>query len=354
MGKLFVFTAPRTAGYQDYEDAPLKPDEVRIQTLYSGISAGTELTFYRGTNPYLSKRWDADRRLFVPGEQSSISYPVTNLGYEEVGEVIEVGADVHDISLGTQVFGTWGHRTHYVANLDYVRPRLMPAGADPIFGIFSHLGAIALNGVHDADIKLGDTVAVFGLGALGQLVALMARRSGAKVIAVDLHDSRLAMAKQLGADVILNASRDQPAEAIKALTGGLGADVCIEVSGATQALHEAIRSVAYSARVVAMGFFQGEAKGLFLGDEFHHNRINLVCSQISGVSPETSYRWSKMRLWQSAVKLQAEGWLDLRPLITHRAPFEQAGSMYDALDQRPNEVLLAVLEFNGSFSEQSS
>ncbi len=346
MGKLLVFTAPRTPGYQAYDDAPLKPDEVRIRTLYSGISAGTELTFYRGTNPYLSKQWDADKRLFRASEQATFAYPVTNLGYEEVGEIIEVGNAVADIPIGAQLFGTWGHRTHFVANLNYVRPRLMPEGADPLFGIFSHLGAIALNGVHDADIKLGDTVAVFGLGALGQIVAVMARQSGAKVIAVDLHDSRLDMARTLGADVTLNAARDNPAEAIKALTNGLGADVCIEVSGSTVALHEAIRAVAYSARVVAMGFFQGDAHGLYLGDEFHHNRIALICSQISGVSPETSYRWNKPRLWQSAVRLQAEGWFDLRPLITHRAPFERAAELYEAIDQRPNEVVLPLLEFD--------
>jgi len=347
MGKVFVFTAPHTTGYQTYADAPLKADEVRIKTLYSGISAGTELTYYRGTNPYLSKRWDADRKLFIAGDSASISYPVTNLGYEEVGEIIEAGAGV-DIPIGSRLFGTWGHRTHFVANLDYVRPRLMPEGADPLFGIFSHLGAIALNGVHDADLKLGDTVAIFGMGALGQLVALMAHRSGAHVIAVDLHDSRLQMAKSLGAQVTLNARRDQPAEVIKALTNGLGADVCIEVSGSTQALHEAIRAAAYSARVVAMGFFQGEAHGLYLGDEFHHNRIALVCSQISGVSPETSYRWNKMRLWQTAVQLQTDGWFDARPLITHRAPFEQAGGFYQRLDEHPDDVLIAVLEFEES------
>lgn len=345
MGTAFVFNAPRTPAYQTYEDAPLKPDEVRIRTLFSGISAGTELTYYRGTNPYLSKRWDADRRLFVEGEQATFSYPVLNLGYEEVGEVIETGAAVTDIAIGTRLFGTWGHRTHFVANLDYVRPRLMPAGADPLFGIFSHLGAIALNGVHDANIKLGDTVAIFGMGALGQLVAMMARRSGARVIAIDLHDSRLEMAGRLGADITLNARRDQPAETIKSLTGGLGADVCIEVSGSTAALHEAIRTVAYSARVVAMGFFQGNAQGLFLGDEFHHNRVNLVCSQISGVAPEISNRWNKLRLWQSAVRLQAEGWLDFRPVITHRAPFEQAVALFATIDQHPDEVLHAVLEF---------
>ncbi len=347
MSTLFVFDAPYSGAFQTLSDPPLQPDEIRIQSLYSGISAGTELTYWRGTNPYLTRRWDADRRLFVDSAEPSFSYPVLNLGYEEVGQVVEVGAAVSDIPVGARLFGTWGHRTHHVAKFDYARPRLMPAGLDPLCGIFSHLGAIALNGVHDAAIRLGDTVAIFGLGALGQIVALMAKRSGAKVIAVDLLDSRLEMAQSLGADVVLNAGQGSAAEAIKDLTGGLGADVCIEVSGSTIALNEAIRAAAYSARVVAMGFFQGEAKGLTLGAEFHHNRINLVCSQISGVSPELSYRWTKLRLWQSAIRLQADGVLDLRALITHRAPFADAESMYRLIDERPNEVLLAVLEFGG-------
>jgi 2-desacetyl-2-hydroxyethyl bacteriochlorophyllide A dehydrogenase len=346
MGELLVLNAPHELGFQTYEDAPLKPDELRIQTLYSGISAGTELTFYRGTNPYLSKRWDADKRLFLPQPDSTFTYPVMNLGYEEVGEVIEVGSAVTDIPIGTHLFGMWGHRTQHVANFDYVRPRLMPKGVEPIFGIFSHLGAIALNGVHDATIRLGDTVAIFGMGALGQIVAMMARKSGAKIIAIDLHESRLEMAKRLGADVTLNAGEGSIAEKVKEMTNGLGADVCIEVSGSTIALNEAIRTAAYSSKVVAMGFFQGEAKGLLLGEEFHHNRINLVCSQISGVAPDLQHRWNKMRLWQTAVRLQVEGILDLRPIITHRAPFEHAQELYEALDQRPQEVVHAVIEFN--------
>lgn len=345
MGTLFVFTAPRESAYENYEDAPLQPDELRIKTLYSGLSAGTELTYYRGTNPYLQKQWDATQKLFVSGADSFFKYPIRNLGYEEVGEVVEVGSAVTDIPPGTLVFGTWGHRTHHVAPISYVRPRLMPPGLDPLAGIFSHIGAIALNGVHDAALSIGDKVAVFGLGVLGQIVAQAARQSGAEVIAIDLHEKRLALAKELGAHHTLNAKDGNIAEQIKAMTSGRGADVCIEVSGATVALQEAIRSAAYSARVVAMGFFQGEAKGLFLGEEFHHNRINLVCSQISGPAPERSYRWDKLRLWQTAIQLQARGVLNLLPLITHRGTFDDMAALYALLDQQPDQVLQAVVRF---------
>lgn len=345
MGQVLVFQQPRQITFEEEAERPLAANEVRLQTLYSGISAGTELTAYRGSNPYLHKQWDEGRRLFVPAEQTSLTYPVRGWGYEEVGRIIEVGDEVDDLAVGWRIFGTWGHRTHHIVSADYARQRLMPESLDSILGIFSHLGAIALNGIHDGRIRLGETVAVFGLGALGQIVAQAARRSGAKVIAVDLHDVRLEMAGELGADVVLNAATEKTAEAIKALTDGRGADVCFEVTGSTRALNEAVRAAAYSARVVTMGFFQGEAQGLYLGEEFHHNRINLVCSQISGVDPELNYRWDRLRLARTAIDLQAEGVLNLQPLITHVEMFENAAVLFETLDHSPEQVVQAVIGF---------
>lgn len=344
MTKTLAFTRPRQVGYETTDDPPLNPDEVRLKTLFSGISAGTEMSAYRGTSPYMAKQWDPARRLFLPAEDASLRYPCY-VGYEEVGEVIEVGAEVADVPLGARVFGTWTHKSHHVLKAADARARRLPDGADPIIGIFSHIGAIALNGVFDGAIRLGETVAVFGLGVLGQIVAQGARQSGARVIAVDLHDSRLEKAKTLGAHVTLNAQRDNPAEAIKDLTGGRGADVCFEVSGSTLALNEAVRAVAYSARVVAMGFFQGEASGLTLGEEFHHNRVNVVCSQISGLAPELTHRWDRLRLVQTAIRLAAEGVLNLPALISHRAPFDEAARLFDLIDQNPDQIMQAVIEF---------
>jgi len=345
MGRSLAFEGPRQVGFVPDEGKPLGPDDVRLKTLYSGISAGTELTFYRGSNPYLHKQWDASRRLFVPQDAVSLEFPVLNVGYEEVGEIVETGASVTGIPVGTRVFGVWGHRTHHVAPAEYVRPRMLPDGLDPILGIFSRIGAIALNGVHDGRIRIGETVAVFGLGVLGQIVAQAAQQSGARVIGVDLHDSRLTMAKDFRINTTLNPARDNVAEAIKDLTGGRGADVCFEVTGVSAALGEAIRAAAYSARVVAMGFFQGEASGLFLGEEFHHNRVNVVCSQISGTDPELTYRWDRLRMEQTTMRLQADGLLNLRPLITHVAAFEDAASLFEALDKTPEDVMQAVIDF---------
>jgi threonine dehydrogenase-like Zn-dependent dehydrogenase len=340
-----ILNAPRELAFEPIEQGALAPGEIRIRTLFSGISAGTELTQYRGTSPFMDRRWDEERRLFVGGEGPSWPYPVRTLGYEEVGEIVEVGAGVPDLRVGQHVFGTWNHRTHHVAAADYARERLMPEGADPRIGIFSHIGAVALNGVHDAQIRIGDTVAVFGLGVPGQIVAQAARASGARVIAVDPDPARRAIAERCGAWATLDPVPGGAAERIKAMTGNRGADACIEVSGAAPALSDAIRAVAYSSRVVAMGFFQGDVAGLRLGEEYHLNRVQLICSQISGVAPEASYRWSKPRLWRTAVELQHEGILDLLPLITHRASFAEAPMLFEQLDTGAPGMLQAMLEF---------
>ena len=343
--KALILKAPGELAFEAIEERPLGPQEVRIRTLLSGISAGTELSQYRGTNPFMHRQWDEQRRLFVAAESPSWPYPVRNLGYEECGEIVEVGSGVIDLKPGQRVFGTWGHRTQHVADAAYARERLLPEGADARIGIFSHIGAVALNGVHDAQLRIGDVVGVFGLGVPGQIVAQAATASGATVIGVDPDSDRRAMAESLGTAHALDPNTGNVAEAIKAMTDGRGADACIEVSGAPAALAEAIRAVAYSARVVAMGFFQGEVSGLRLGDEFHHNRVQLICSQIGGVAPEASYRWSKPRLWRTAIELQHAGTLSLFPLITHSAPFNHAASLFDRLDRGEAGLLQAVLEF---------
>jgi len=184
MATMVSFTGPRRAQVVPEATRPLGDAEVRIRTLYSGISAGTELTAYRGSNPYLTKRWDEADRLFVDGA-TSIDYPVDGWGYEEVGEVTEVGPAVTSVQVGDRIWGTWGHRSETVQGEAQAAARILPLGTDPRIGIFSQIGAIALNVILDADIHVGETVAVFGLGVPGQLVAQLARLNGARVIAVD-------------------------------------------------------------------------------------------------------------------------------------------------------------------------
>jgi threonine dehydrogenase-like Zn-dependent dehydrogenase len=337
--------SPGHVALEEEPDAEIGATGVSVRTLFSGISAGTELTAYRGSNPYLSKRWDPQLHLFLDGK-STVSYPFDRWGYEEVGVVEKVGRNVTKVAPGDLIWGAWGHRSTAVLEEPYAAGRILPAGTDPMVGIFSEIGGIALNVVLDADIHVSETVAVFGLGVLGQLVAQLARLNGADVIAVDMRPHRLRLAEQLGAKHTIDASSGEVAERVRELTGGRGADVSLEVTGSYRALHEAIRATAYNSRVVAAGFFQGKAADLRLGEEFHHNRIQLVCSQIAGVAAGVSHRWNRYRLTSSAVRLAVTGQLRVRPLITHILPVAEAGEAFRMLANGSTHVLQVVLAFD--------
>lgn len=338
--QVLLVQEPHVITYSEFESYPLDAGDVRVRTLYSGISAGTEMTIYRGSNPYGHKHWDADLKLFLPAGDDPRFYPAP-LGYEQVGYISETSPDVSDLHVGDVLYGSWGHRTEAILPARNAAPNCFRADSDPRQGIFARSGAIALNGVLDAQINVGEGVAVFGAGVIGLLVMALARLSGARVIGVDNNVHRLSRASTF-ADELISAD---PAVRIKEETRGRGADVAIEATGNDVALNEAIRSVAYSGRVVSLGFYQNNAKGLYLGEEFHHNRVQIICSQIGGVNPQLSYRWNIMRLENTIMALQEAERLKLLPLITQEIPFSQAASAYRLLDEYADSAIQVVLTF---------
>src|SRR5690606_22567782 len=130
------FSGPRQVELVEIDPAPLGPGEVRVATWFSGISAGTELTAYRGTNPYLVSTWDSEHRIFEPGTPT-FGYPVVGWGYSEVGEVVEVADDVTAPRVGDVVHGIWGHRSDAVLPASALDWRVLPDDADPLLGTFA-------------------------------------------------------------------------------------------------------------------------------------------------------------------------------------------------------------------------
>ena len=279
MPQVVQFSAPGIVELVDCPPQQLTPGHARVRTWYSGISAGTELTAYRGSNPYLNKSWDAGRRVFTDGAPT-FAYPVTGWGYSEVGEVVEVADDASGLMPGEVVFGAWGHRSDAVLSSDVLVRRTLPAGVQPVHAVFARVGAIALNAVLAGEPHLGEQVAVFGQGVIGLLAGQLARLSGARVVAVDALEARRRLALRLGASDVVPA--DAPAGAgavVRGLTGDVGVDLAIELSGNYRALHEALRCVVTDGRVVAAGFYQGDGAALRLGEEFHHNRVQVVAAR---------------------------------------------------------------------------
>lgn len=345
MPTVVQFTEPLRVELVDTEVQQLPAGHIRVRTWYSGISAGTELTAYRGSNPYLRMAWDPERHLFVAGPPS-FDYPVSGWGYSEVGEVVEVAPDVTTVRLGEVVAGIWGHRSEGVIPANAPHRRTLPDGMDPLAGVFARSGAIALNSVLAAEMRIGENVAVFGQGVIGLLTTQLVVRSGARAFVVDSLRSRLALASAYGATEVIEAGVDGGAgPVIREGSGGRGADSAIELSGSYAALHEAIRSVVVDGRVVASSFYQGEGQGLRLGEEFHHNRVQIVASQIGGAPLALGPRWNQRRLVTTFLDEVACGHVVVSDLVSHLTAVEEVAAAFKLLDTSPHAALQVVLRF---------
>jgi 2-desacetyl-2-hydroxyethyl bacteriochlorophyllide A dehydrogenase len=343
MAYVVELTAPRVVLVRGYPTPEPGPGEVRVRTLYSGISAGTELAIYRGTNPYLEKQWDAEASLFLPGH-STFHYPVDVWGYSEVGEIDVLDEGTTELEVGGVVWGAWCHRSHAMVPAAKLLSHVLPPGLDPMVGTFDRVGAVALNAVLASGACIGETVVVFGLGVIGLLTTQLLIAQGVDVIAIDTVLHRLELARKFGATP-LSAENGDLALAVRDLTQGRGADRVIELTGAYPALHQAIRVAGIGGTVIAAGFYQGPATALALGEEFHHNRVTLVSSQIGSLPLALRDRWSRERLYQTVIRLCALGRLDPLPLVSHVVPATRAAEAYELLDRAPVDVLQVILDF---------
>jgi 2-desacetyl-2-hydroxyethyl bacteriochlorophyllide A dehydrogenase len=344
-----ILTEPRTVELAAYDEPRLGPSDVRAEGILSGMSHGTELSLYRGRSPFDGKRFDLDSRLFVDTDDAASSYPM-RLGYEWVGVVREAGPEVRAVRVGDLVHLALPHRETHTATIsdDPSRPwTVLPPELDPGHGALLQTGTIALQAIHDARIKIGDRVAIFGLGTFGLLAVQLARLGGAGwIAAVDPIERRRELAATFGADCTLDPAACDAGGEIHAAAGGSGVDVAIEFSGRYAALHQALRSARHAGCVVAAGFYTGPAGSeLRLGEEWHHNRLTLVSSMSGWGSPHREAGWDRPRLRSAVLDLIASGRLDVGAFVTQRFPFARAAEAFDLIDSKPEETLRVVLTY---------
>ena len=341
--KAAEITGPRQVTLVEDELAEPGAGEVAIRSLYSGISHGTEMNVYRGDAPMWRRKRDPRTKLFVDADGPEWEYPL-RYGYACVGVVTAVGSDVAEVAEGDVVFCFAPHQSAHVLPVKSVFK--VPEGIDPRAGVLTAVLNTTFNGILDADLHLGECVVVFGQGVLGQLTVQWAKLSGASpVIAVDLIDKRLEISKRVsGADLVFNAGEvGDIAMAVRELTDNRGADVVFEFSASDRALNEAIRTACYNGKVIVMSWYAGGLGNVYPGAEFHHNRIQLISSQLSGISPELSHRWTAARRMEVVLSLMPK--LNLEGLITDVIDHDDAAAAYELIDKRPQDILQVVLDY---------
>ncbi|MEG1757323.1 MAG: zinc-binding alcohol dehydrogenase [Oscillospiraceae bacterium] len=216
----------------------LAQNEAIIETEATMISAGTELS-----------------RVFAIKE--GFSYPVRP-GYSAVGRVLKKGEGLCDIEVGDKVFYSGPHASvnRFSRGNKTQGPMIfkIPQDMDAKSATIITLGLVAMNGVNAADVKLGDTLAVFGLGAIGIIAAILFAKLGARVIAIDPVKSRCDLAKSLGIKETLccNGGEEQVA-ALKSMTDGRGVDIAVDVTGVSAAIESAALACGPHAQLILLG-----------------------------------------------------------------------------------------------------
>jgi predicted dehydrogenase/threonine dehydrogenase-like Zn-dependent dehydrogenase len=348
----------------------LLPGCVLVRTAASLVSAGTE----RASSEFASKnllqkarmRPDLVREVVskisrdgllatVSAVRGRLDQPAA-LGYSSAGTIVTVGEGVTDLAPGDRVACAGaGHAVH--AELACI-PRMLVArilSARVSFNeaAFTTIGAVALHGVRNADIKLGEVVAVIGLGLLGQLTVQILKAAGCVVLGMDISKERVDLALRLGADaastsssgfqdLCLQHSAGHGTDAIL-ITAQTASNDPVNLAGAVARNRAVVVAVGTVAMDIPRRLFYDKELDFRVSRSYGPGRYDAAYEQ-KGIDYPIGYvRWTETRNMEAFLKLAADRKLDLLSLITHRFPIVRAHSAYDLITSRTQEPFLGVL-----------
>ena len=319
------FTGDRGVSVRDHPVPDPDPDEVRVRTRFSAVSPGTELLVYRGDLP---EGVDLDERI----DALSGGYPM-RYGYAAVGDVAATGRGVDDDWLGRTVFAFHPHETQFCLPPANLVP--VPDGVDPAAATLLPTAETAVTVALDAAPAVGERVAVFGQGLVGvATTALLASYPLADLVGVDPRADRRDLARDHGATEALSpaALGDRFAPSGPGPEGAAtdGADLAVELSGAPDALDDAVAVTGYDGRVLVGSWYGAKPVDLDLGGRFHRSRIAVEATQVSTIDPDRRGRWTRERRLDAAwTHLER---LDADRLLADRVPLGDAPEAYRRLD----------------------
>ncbi len=325
--KRALLTGPRSFGVETSPAPEIGPDEVLIAIRTCGVCP-------------------SDVRLYT-GTRAGTTYPRT-VGHEWVGEVITVGQAVTDFRPGDRVaafiqrvcgmcrncqrglFNLCLNRLPAIQGGFQTLGRAVPQALERIpdgvsyeAASFSEPLACCLNGVGRTPIQLGDTVVIMGAGPIGQMLAQLARLRGARVIAVDLLEDRLELARELGASATLNAADPDLVKQVQGLTDGLGAEAVIVAVGSTTAEKQALELAAPGGCV---NYFAGTYPASTIA--LDPNVIHYKQLWVTG-----SFHFTPGG-FRTALDLIARGQVQVLPLISHRFALADIAEAFETVVDR--------------------
>jgi predicted dehydrogenase/threonine dehydrogenase-like Zn-dependent dehydrogenase len=353
----------------------IRPGGVLVRTVCSVLSPGTERTnVERSRRSIFAKARERPElarqvieRMLREGWSSTMRSvndrldALIPMGYSSAGIVEAVGEGVRELRVGDRVAcAGGGYASH--AELVWV-PELLcarvPADVAQEVSLrdaaFATLGSIALQGIRQAGLRLGETVAVTGLGLIGLLSVQLAKANGCRVVAADLDAERIALARRLGADAAVRAGEEYEA-AVRQATGGRGADAVLLTAATDSAepVREAGRLARDRAVLVIVGavpadlprspYFEKELEVRF-SRSYGPGRYDPAYEEGGHDYPIGYVRWTEQRNMEAFLDLLAQGRVTLDPLVTHRFPIAEAERAYAVLMDGSSRALAIVLDY---------
>jgi threonine dehydrogenase-like Zn-dependent dehydrogenase len=315
--KIAVLRADQGFVIEETEAPSVRPDEVLVQVVVSGVCA-SEL------EPWVEGLPEGEFRY---------------LGHEVSGVVVEVGAEVARPVVGDRV-GTWVTERGYAEYVAVRAAYCFPIGDAPLDEALAEPLACAANAVEAAGVRLGDDVVLIGAGFMGHLVQkLVALRGVRQLIVADARPDALARAAEYGATRIVDVRNDSLPDVVRSLTDGRGADVTFECTGSQQALTTTGDTTRMSGTIAIVGFHQGPERTIPLAfwNWMAFTVVNAHFRELAII----------LRGMDVGTRLLSSGQLSMKGLVTHRYPLERINDAFAALRDKPQGFVKAVITFPG-------
>lgn len=334
--KAAVLHAPGDLRVEDVPVPAIGPDDVLVRVMAAGI-CGSDIGRVMVTGTYRFptipghefagrvERTGANVAHLMPGDRVAVAplKPCRDCAWCRAGQFSL--CDTYDF-MGSRSDGAFAEFICAPA----INVLKVPDGVSDEVAATIEPAAIILHGIHKLDVSLGDAVAVVGCGALGFFALQFAKLSGAQpLIAIDVDEDKLALAREIGADVCINPTKEDAVAAVKAATGGNGVRIALECAGSSAGRDLSILVTAKQGTVMLYGTAYGDV--VFAEKAF----ARLVRDELHVVGSWNSYSLPfPGKEWFDIMDLLARGRLVVDPLITHRATLDEAPAIFRALKAR--------------------
>lgn len=366
--------------YIENVPAPIvNENTVLVKVYYSCISVGTEISgVVSSGEPLIRKALKQPEKIAqviehtkkiglsktiqkVKGELEKSLQP----GYSASGEVIEVGANIKDLARGDRVACAGAGIANHAEYIEVPRNLLVKIPEGVGFDVASTmtLGSIAMQGVRRSDVRLGESVAVIGLGILGQITVQLLQANGCRVVGIDLDERRIQKALESGMDKGINPQNEDPVKITTAFADGFGVDAAI-ITAATaskEPLSRAFQMCRKKGKVVLVGVVGMEMNredmytkelDFLISTSYGPGRYDENYEQKGLSYPYAYVRWTETRNMQAYLKLIADKKIDIKPLIEREYNIEEASTAYEELKTTENKPLIVLLRYNQEKEEQ--